>query len=348
MKQSLLKYIVCPICGSDFKIVSTVPEGEEIVTAALTCVKDRRHMFPVTKGVPRLLVESDNAQKQVQDSFSEKWNRVPNYGFETRTKDFQLNWYLERYGWGNIENLAGFLQDKKFILDAGTGLGRDTALYARHTKGEVFGVDISESIDIAYQHIGHLPNVHLIQADLTQLPFGWGLFDFIASDQVLHHTPNTGGSFRYLLSHLKIGGDIAIYVYKKKGPIREFCDDYIRSFTTKLSPDECYGFCQAATKFGRSLSDMKAEVVVPEDIPYLDIKAGKQDLQRFLYWNVFKCFWNDDFDFETNVIVNFDWYHPTYAWRYTPEEVYSWFRDMDLKILHTDVCDSGISVRGRK
>ena len=31
--------------------------------------------------------------------------------------------------------------------------------------------------------------------------------------------------------HLKPGGRILFYVYRKKGPIREFTDDYVRELT---------------------------------------------------------------------------------------------------------------------
>ena len=348
MKKSLLKYIICPICNAGFELVDPVPEGGEITSASLVCPKG--HSFPVTGGVPRLLAQDRlmEAQKQTQDSFSQKWCRIPDCGYEAKTKEFTLSWYLQRYGWGNLGNLAEFLSTKQFILDAGTGLGRDVKLYADHTKGEVFGVDISQSIDIAYQHIGHLPNVHLIQADLASLPFTKNFFDFIASDFVLHHTPNTEKSFKYLASLLKKESQIAIYVYKKKGPVREFCDDYIRSFTTKLPPRECRKFSEAVTKFGKSLSDMNVDISVPEDIPYLEIKAGRYNLQRFIYWYIFKCFWNDDFDFDTNVMTNFDWYHPKYAYRHTPEEVKNWFQDLNLEILSFNVIESGISIRGKK
>jgi ubiquinone/menaquinone biosynthesis C-methylase UbiE/uncharacterized protein YbaR (Trm112 family) len=348
MKESLLAYIVCPRCGEKLDLVNPSSEGGEITSASLVCSKG--HPFPVTGGVPRLLVQDEltTAQKETQDSFSQKWSRIPDYGYETKTREFHLNWYLQRYGWENLANLAEFLSTRQFILDAGTGLGRDVKLYAEHTKGQVFGVDVSQSIDIAYQHIGHLPNVHLVQADLTSLPFAQRFFNFVVSDGVLHHTPNTEISFKSLVPFLKANGEIAIYVYKKKGPIREFCDDYIISYTTGLSAEECYKFSQAVTTFGKSLSDMNIEISIPEDIPYLGIKAGKQNLQRFIYWNIFKCFWNDDFDFETNVMTNFDWYHPRYAHRHTPEEVKQWFDDMNLEVLHFDVIESGISVRGKK
>jgi SAM-dependent methyltransferase len=348
MRESLLQYVVCPVCGNKLNLVNPSSEGDEIISASLAC--SRGHSFPVSDGVPRLLSRDGltEAQKETQDSFSQKWQMIPGYGYEAKSKEFHLNWYLQRYGWENLENLAEFLRARQFILDAGTGLGRDVKLYAEHTKGEVFGVDISQSIDIAYHHIRHLSNVHLVQADLTSLPFAKGSFDFIGSDFVLHHTPDTEKSFKYLVSFLKKEGQIAIYVYKKKGPIREFCDDYIRSFTTKLPPEECREFSEAVTKFGKSLSDMNIDISVPEDIPYLEIKAGRYDLQRFVYWHIFKCFWNDDFDFDTNVMTNFDWYHPQYAHRHTPEEVKSWFQDLNLEILSFNVIESGISVRGKK
>lgn len=267
---------------------------------------------------------------QTQDSFSAKWQRIPDYGHTEETRKFQLDWYLRRYGWETMENLAKFLRTRECILDAGTGLGRDAKMYAENTDGEVYGIDISDSIDIAREKLGDIPNLHLMRADIMDLPFEEGMFDFIASDQVLHHTSDTELAFRKLVPLLRRGGQIAIYVYKRKGQAREFADDLIRSYTTAMTAEQCYAFSVAVTWFGEALSG-------------IDIT-----LQRSVYWNLFKCFWNGDWDFETNVMVNFDWYHPQYAWRHTPEEVARWFRDAGLEILHFDVGDSGISVRGVK
>ena len=348
MKKSLLEFIICPNCNSSFELADSVQKGGEITSASLVCQEG--HSFPVTFGVPRLLRvdELTNTQKQVRNSFTSKWDRAVKYAYTRQTTQFELDWYLEKYGWRNLENLHDFLQTRQLVLDVGAGLGRHVKLYAEHTKGEVFGVDISQGIDIAYQHVGHVPNAHLIQADLTSLPFAKDFFDFIASEGVLHHTPDTETSFKYLVPFLKADGEIAIYIYKKKGPAREFCDDYIRSFTTRLSAEECYRVAEAITEFGKSLSDMKAEIKVPEDIPLLEIKAGKYDLQRFIYWHMFKCFWNDTLDFEANIMTNFDWYHPQYAHRHTPTQVEQWVQDMRLEILNFNVGDSGISVRAKK
>ncbi len=321
--------------------------NEEIETATLTCATG--HDFAVKGGIPRLVVDEslEENQKNVRKSFSEKWEIIPDWGHEEKTRDFQISWYLERYGWGSSEKLAEFLAKKRFILDAGTGLGRDARRYAENTGGQVFGIDISSGIETAFSQLHHIPNLHLIQADLTRLPFKKGFFDFIACDQVIHHTPNTEKSFKYLVDFLSPGGDIAIYVYKIKGPIREFSDDYIRSYTTGLSAEECYKVSEAITRLGQSLAEMNVEINVPEDIPILEIKAGKYDLQRFIYWNVMKCFWNPDFDFHANLMVNFDWYHPEDAHRHKPEEVKKWFGDVGLEITHFDVSPSGTSVLGK-
>jgi SAM-dependent methyltransferase len=221
-------------------------------------------------------------------------------------------------------------------------------MFATNSNANVFGIDISDGIYNAYRDLDHIANLHFIQADLTRLPFAPEFFDYISCDQVIHHTPDTHQSFQALLRHLAPGGYIGIYVYKVKGPIREFCDDFIRQTTVNMDVEECFKVSEAITKFGKSLSDLNVEIEVPEDIPILGIKAGKHNLQRFIYWNVFKCYWNDTMDWHSNVITNFDWYHPLHAHRHTPEEVRSWYESAGLDIVSFDVVDSGTTILGRK
>ena len=86
---------------------------------------------------------------------------------------------------------------------------------------------------------------------------------------------------------------------------------------------------------------------VTEAIPVLGIPKGRLDLQRFIHWNIMKCFWNDDFDFHTNNIINFDWYHPEYCFRFEPDEFRSWF-DEGWDIQAFNVQDAGISCRAKR
>ena len=348
MKPSLIPFLRCPLSGEPLTLedACTAPGSDEILGGRLLSASGREYM--IEAGVPVLLDPATFApgQSETRESFSEKWKRAPNYREDTRAH--YERWYLERYGHGDLAGLERFLADKRCILDAGTGHGRDAEMYARHSQAQVVGLDLSYGIHVAYAGLHDLPNLHLVQGDLQRLPFERESFDFIACDQVIHHTPDTRASFEALLRHLRPGGHIAVYAYKVKGPIREFCDDYIRERTTRMSPEECLQFSEAMTKLGRALADLNVELDVPEDIPLLQIPKGKIDIQRFIYWHVFKCYWNEGLDWTSNAITNFDWYHPLHAHRHTPEELRAWCAELGVEIEHLSVVESGISVLGRK
>jgi len=345
MNISLMKHIVCPNCKSKF-VLECSEKGKEIINGKLICEKG--HEYFITGGIPRFAHNMADKTEATKDSFSKKWKKVHlDAGSEQDSKQFQLNWKLKRYGFADEKELKSWINDKKLILEAGTGLGRDSELYATNSKGLVFGIDISESIDYAYKRHNKVPNLHLIQADLTHLPFRENYFDLIACDQVIHHTPDTQKSFAYLIKYLSDSGELITYVYKVKGPIREFCDDFIRDKTTEMSFEQCYQFCKKITEIGKSLSELNASIDVPE-IKELSIKKGSYDVQRFFYWNVMKCFWNKDYDMERNILVNLDWYHPKIAHRHTPAQVRRWIRNSGLKLLHMDMGDAGISIRVHK
>jgi SAM-dependent methyltransferase len=184
-----------------------------------------------------------------------------------------------------------------------------------------------------------------VQGDVLQLPFKNGSFDLIFSDGVLHHTPSTEQALKALAPLLAAGGEIMFYVYRKKGPIREFSDDYIRNLVAGLPPEQGWAMLEPLTHLGKALAGLHVEVDVPEDIPYLGITAGRYDVQRLIYWHFIKLFWNDAYTFAENQHVNFDWYHPRYAHRQSEEEVRRWCEEANLRITHCHVEESGITVR---
>jgi len=332
MKPSLVPHLICPQCRSPVRITDDVTSYAArlgVNQGTLSCFNG--HEYKIVRGVPVFIPPGTfKDQIQVADTFDQKWDMVPNYGHDTATRDFQREWYLRRFGWETIDELKQFLGTKMRILDAGCGLGRDVRMYALATVGAVFGVDISDSVFMAQEKLGNLGNVHIIKADMTRLPFPDNYFDFIACDQALHHTPNTRISFMELVRHVKPGGHLAVYVYKQKSKAREIADDLMRKYTTEMSHEDCVVFSTACAMFGQMVSKLNLK------------------LQRDIYWNIFKCFWNEDYDLATNVAINYDWYRPKYAWRHTPKEVKGWCDEANLTIEHFDVCDSGISVRGYK
>lgn len=346
MKQDLLGYLVCPRCARSFAFDFKKIKNGEVMEGLLVCSKG--HRFLIKNGIPRLVYDKSSGFVKTTKAFSAKWKNYNKSLHAKKWYNFQKNWFLERFGWKSLANFNKFLKTRKFILDAGTGIGNSAKLFSSNPQAQVFAIDASESIDFAYRKYGNTSNIHFIQADLRNLPFKKKFFDFICSDQVLHHTDNTRSAFRNLTTHLQKKGLISIYVYKKKSPIREFTDDFIREYTTKMSEKECMEFSKDMAYLGKTLSNLKSKITIKRDISLLGIKKGIYDVQRFVYWNFIKCFWSDDGNFERSVGVNFDWYYPRYAFRHTPEEVRKWYKESRLKVIHFNEIESGISVSGIK
>jgi ubiquinone/menaquinone biosynthesis C-methylase UbiE len=343
VKLSALEELVSPETLEPLTISVIEERDGEIWTASL----GRGEMeYSVRCGIPSF-VSGDVQADQTVRSFGDKWDLHRYY--RKHTERFYTDWYLQRHNLDRADGLKTLLAGKKRILDAGTGAGRDAANFAAHASAEsvVFGVDTAwHALQNAVQ-MGELGNVQLVHADVNRLPFRDDYFDFINCDQVIHHTPNPPLAFENLARKLKRGGEITTYVYARKSAIREFTDDYVRDRIKNESFARALEVCDGITKLGRALAGLHATVEVEEDIPILGITKGTYDVQRFFHWNVMKCFWNDDFDFFTNNVVNADWYHPIHCFRYTPEEFRSWFRS-GWEILSWDVQEAGISCRARK
>lgn len=288
---------------------------------------------------------SDNTAR----SFSDKWHRNADLIFAETLKEGSsiLNWILERNGWSGLSGLRAALEGRRRILDAGCGNGRVTALLRECTDPdttEVVGVDLVAH-DVAQANLQSYRNVSFRAADLTQDLSGLGTFDYIYSQEVLHHTSDPARSFRNLCAILRPGGEIAIYVYRVKAPVREFTDDFVRARIAHLPYEEAMRLSAQVTELGRVLSELKVSVRVP-DVEVLGIEAGEYDIQRLVYNTFAKCFWNPELKHEANVLINYDWYHPQTATRHTLPEVRGWFSDAHVGIVHEHIDPYGITIRG--
>jgi ubiquinone/menaquinone biosynthesis C-methylase UbiE/uncharacterized protein YbaR (Trm112 family) len=346
MKLILVEQIVCPECHTKFSLKIKKKQKEEIIQGTLTCTK--KHNFSIIRGIPRLVSDKQKDFVKTEDAFSSKWRHFNKTYHNKKWIERQNKWFIERFGWKTITKLNNFLKTRSKILDAGTGVGNSAKLFSSNSNAQIFAIDASESIEFAYKKYGKIQNIHFLQADIRKLPFKKRFFDFICSDQVLHHTKNTESSFKMLSKLLKKKGIISIYVYRKKGPLREFADDHIRESTIKMTEKQCMEFSKSMALLGKSLSQLKKKITIKEDIPLLKIKAGTYDIQRFLYWNFLKCWWSPDVPFEQSVATNYDWYFPKFAYRHSEKEVRKWFKDVKLKIVHFNEIESGFSVNGGK
>jgi SAM-dependent methyltransferase len=289
---------------------------------------------------------------KTKKTLKDKWVNNPDLAFDMTLKEDSeiFKWILNRNGFKDGKSFSQYLKGKKRILDAGCGNGRVTALLRKYAPKdtEIIGIDVAP-IAIAQKNLKKRlldHNVKFFKKDLLGNLKDFGKFDFIYCQEVLHHTANPQKSFHNLGALLEKGGEIAIYVYKKKAPVREFVDDFIREKISKLSYKEAMKVCEEITNLGKSLFAQKAEVKVPK-VDILEIQAGEYDFQRFIYHHFMKCFWNPELSFKGNVAINFDWYHPQICERYIPEEIRDWFKKEKLKINHEFVDHYGITMKGK-
>lgn len=294
--------------------------------------------------------KNKSTKSQTFQSFKDKWEKNESLAFaQTLDENSDVfKWIVNRNGFNGSLELSDYLSDKSRILDAGCGNGRVTALLHRFApdNAETVGIDLTAA-HVAQKNLETLDKIHIYQKDLLDDLSDLGNFDFIYSQEVLHHTADPKRSFDNLVQLLNYKGEIAIYVYKVKAPLREFADDYVRDLISKMPYEESAKALEEITEFGRVLSEKGIEVEVPK-VDLLGIEAGKYDLQRFIYHFFFKCYWNNMFNKDENNAINYDWYHPQIATRHTLEEVIGWFEDNDLEITHKFVDHYGITMRGRR
>lgn len=288
-------------------------------------------------------------QQQTNAVFSDKWERYEHSDEKDRLYEFQRQWYLELYGFADEAALAHHLGGCRVIFDAGCGLGYKAAWFARLAPHAlVIGMDFSDAAAQAARLYQNLPNLVFVQGDIAQTGFTAGSVDYVSCDQVIMHTEDPERTFSELCRIARpAGGQVACYFYAKKALPRELLDDYFRQKCTELTRDELWAMSEQLTELGRKLSELNCSFDAP-DIPALGIKGGKIDIQRFIYWNFLKCFWNPELGRETSVVTNFDWYSPSNARRFSADEVRRIVSENGLSemFFHTEeACYSGRFVR---
>lgn len=343
MKKELLEILKSPKTRKELRLKNELYVEGEIKSGILS--DSEGNEYDIIDYIPRFVKKNPG---NTIESFSYKWKTFVEPALQKQERNKTI--FLEHYGFQSDGEFTKFLSTRKRILDAGCGAGYVSNWMHTESKAQVFGIDISTSVDEARKHFcpNGAENLIYVQADISELPFENGFFDFIVCKEVIHHTQQPRENFSKLVNLLSVGGVIQIYVYKKKGPIREFSDDFLRSHTTNLSVEECHKFAETMTELGKSLREAKINITIPKDIPLLNIKAGVYDLQRFIYWNVLKCWWDDEGNRDYSDAVNFDWYHPHHAFRYSVDEIKKWFDDEGITIDNLNILDAGIAIRGTK
>lgn len=277
--------------------------------------------WPVVRGIPRFVASEHLA------SFGRQWNRFDVAHDEEDRATFQAKTGME------LESLR-----EKSVLDAGCGGGRYCRIAAR-AGAEVTGVDHSDAVDKAQALCQGLENVRLAQADLKQLPFEPGGFDFVFSIGVMHHDADTRAVFDAVATMVRPGGHYAVWFYRKNQWWQEAINSSLRRVTTRMAPERLESLCRAGAGLGA--------------IPLVN-----RSLNKVVNFSAHP-------DAENRLCDTFDWYAPRFQHHHTVEEVAGWFAEAgfeEVRVLppektgrfynwayeHNLLIGSGVNLVGRR
>ena len=260
MRKDLLPFLACPVTRSPLSLQVLKENEEEVVEGILQSAIGM--VYPITAGVPRLLVESFEDYsgflsthvpefEQIRKQIWKNYGSIISYSQDKNQKtkiSFAFEWGLLDYNADKIwhENRSemtatfykecGFSKNEiqnKIVLDAGCGHGLLSMALANEGAAFVIGMDLGPSVDRAFAFNGN-KNTHFIQADLMFPPLRLETFDLVHSSGVIHHTINTELSFSILHELVKKDGCFCIWLYHPISTLHHKFFTFLRPYSSRL------------------------------------------------------------------------------------------------------------------
>jgi SAM-dependent methyltransferase len=268
------------------------------------------------------------------DHYTKQWGGTADFaGFVEANPDAAKVMPGRQLGWPDlidrIRDRAA--TEETSVYDAACGFGdilRRLFADVKPAKLIYVGADIQDGLD----RIETPPGATLLQHDITTPLPGDREFDFVLCRAAIHHTPDPPKTFATLAKQLAPKGVIAISAYAKKSPMREAVDDALRAQIVPMDNETAWVTASQFTALGRDLQACDGVIEIAQDLPFLGIEAGSYKVQDFLYRYFIKCWHNPAFPPDKCDLVNFDWYHPPYAFRYEREELDAWATGAGLRV----------------
>lgn len=177
------------------------------------------------------MIESVQAEHLIDtETVAEYWNRNPVHSVEFALRGDLKGYcdFIDTLRWSDNEKWAR----KRFyefnaqpgakVLDAGCGIGVLSRFYAR-TGFDVYGIDISstavEMTRRSFEAYGLKGNIQI--GSVESIPYPDNYFDYIVSNGVIHHTPDTEKAVSEFQRVLKPGGLASVCIYYRNILLRE-------------------------------------------------------------------------------------------------------------------------------
>lgn len=315
MRAEFLNKLRCPKTGQRLRVESG--RADCIIDDDVLVSEDGAHRYPVRRGVPRFVPESNYA-----DNFGMQWNRFARTQLDSHSgHPISHDRFWHATGW------APDAMKGKWVLDIGCGSGRFAEI-ALSSGANVVALDYSTAVDACQANLGHHPNLHVVQGDVFALPFEAGSFDFVYSLGVLQHTPDPHAAFAALPPMVAPGGSLAVDYYEKRLTALIHSKYLLRPITKRMNQQTLFALLERVVPVLLPVSQLLGKVPV----------AGRA-LKRLVPVA------NDDDNLpltpqqlrEWSLLDTFDWLGPEYD---NPQDIPTarrWMEEAgmrDIEILH--------------
>lgn len=218
----------CPVSGASMSLEDAILQDGEIVSGQLVS-SGGKNRYPIINSIPRFVKAANYA-----DNFGLQWTLFRQTQLDSSSGlPISANRFYEFTKWS-----AGELAGKR-VLDVGCGAGRFTEI-ALEAGAEVVAVDYSQAVDACWANHGSNTRLSVVQADIYNLPFDRGRFDFVYCFGVLQHTPDVRAAFFALPEQLTRDGRLAVDLYPSLLRNLFWSKYWIRPLTKRIRPDRLF------------------------------------------------------------------------------------------------------------
>jgi len=288
-------------------------EAGEILEGQLRCENCTRS-FSITRGIPRF---ADLSQIE-----SEKQETAENFGWQWTHFTQEDTLYADQFlGW--LQPVKPEFFHDKVVLEGGCGKGRHTQLVAQWGARDVVGIDLSAAVETAYSATVNMPNAHIIQADIYNLPLAKS-FDYAFSIGVLHHLPNPKGGFQSLASKVTMGGHISAWVYGAEN--NEWITRWVNPVREKLTSKIDQRALLQLSKIPAATVYLATKLIYG---PMNRSRTGESIARHFFYNDYLKAI--APFGWREQHTIVFDHLVAPTAFYLSREEFEEWWRDINAE-----------------
>ena len=307
MKSQLLEFLRCPSCTSRLELRHAKFDAGEVESGELYCCYCKGS-HPVRDFIPRF-VGSENYAR----GFGFQWNLHPRTQIDSfNGTRISADRFYEGTKWRR-KTLKG-----QRVLEVGCGAGRFTDVML-DAGLEVYSLDYSNAVETCLKNHGLHPNLHVIQADIYQIPIQKECFDKVFCFGVLQHTPEVEKSFRCLTEFVRHGGEIAVDIYPRTFGGRFHPPRYLlRPLAKRLPPHILYGIVKKTVRLLLPVSVMLKSIPLVGKYLYPAIPVAN-------YWRDIPL--DKSMLYEWSVIDTFDWLASWYDQPQKASTLARWFME---------------------